>query len=214
MENENEIENIYEFDYVNQNFENNLKYQKWKKAMIGKYGNNIKIFKCKKDRILFFIKDYELKKNIPYFKKCPKCKNLICYFCSYSSFEYNYIFCCLKREISIYSDNSSASAKKDLNENLFDFISFLIPGLNFVGIFMISYNVAYSDLATKKSKNNNGKLKGPNLDNNKKYLIIVYGIAFLLGLVYFIFNAFLIIFTLFISFPFKFYPLKYIYYFG
>ena len=42
-ENENGIDDIYEFDYDNQTFENNLKYQKWKKFMIDKYGNIINI---------------------------------------------------------------------------------------------------------------------------------------------------------------------------
>ena len=211
-ENENGIDDIYEFDYDNQTFENNLKYQKWKKFMIDKYGNNIKIFKCKYDRILFCIKDYELKKYISYFKKCPKCNNLICYFCSYSSSKNDYIFCCLKREIYKHSDNASDLAKKDLKDNFLDFISFLIPGVNFAGIFMFFCYMIYFNLATKKSKTNyNGKLKRPQSEDNIKY--ILYGILFLYGLVFFVFNFFMIIFTILISIPFRFYPIKYIYYF-
>ena len=46
-ENENGIDEVYKLDYDNQNFENNVKYQEWKKFMIDKYGNNIKIFNVK-----------------------------------------------------------------------------------------------------------------------------------------------------------------------
>lgn len=234
-ENENGIDEVYKLDYDNQNFKNNVKYQEWKKFMIDKYGNNIKIFKCKNDRILFnfliylrkfkylflgnniytftvfCIKDCELKKNISYFKECPKCKNLICYFCSYSSSEKDYIFCCLKRGISTHSNNASNLAKEDLGDNFLDFISFLIPGINFVGIFMLLSNIIYFNIATKKSKTNyNGKLKQP--ESEDKIKVILFGILLLYGLVYFFFNIFMIIFTLIITIPFKFYPIKYIYY--
>ena len=210
-ENENGIDEVYKLDYDNQNFENNVKYQEWKKFMIDKYGNNIKIFKCKNDRILFCIKDCELKRNISYFKECPKCKNLICYFCSYSSSEKDYIFCCLKRGISTHSNNASNLAKEDLGDNFLDFISFLIPGINFVGIFMLLSNIIYFNIATKKSKTNyNGKLKQP--ESEDKIKVILFGILLLYGLVYFFFNIFMIIFTLIITIPFKFYPIKYIYY--
>ena len=71
-------------------------------------GNDISTF------TVFFEKDYELKKEIPYFKRCPKCSKLICYFCSYYSNENDDIFCCLKRKISKYSNSASTSAKKIL----------------------------------------------------------------------------------------------------
>ena len=42
-ENENGIDEVYKLDYDNQNFENNVKYQEWKKFMIDKYGNKINL---------------------------------------------------------------------------------------------------------------------------------------------------------------------------
>ena len=212
IENENTIDTIYELDFENQNLENNLKYQKWKKVMLDKYGNNIKIFKCNYDRILFCIKDCELKENIPYFKKCPKCKNYICYFCSYYSSKNNYnsLFCCFKREISTYSDKTSDSVKKDFYNNCWDFISFLIPGLSFANIIMFFFNILCLDLASKKSKANyKGELENPMIVSTID-LILFQGYLYLYVLIYFIFNIFMIIFTLLISIPFKFYPIKYI----
>ena len=76
---------------------------------------------------------------------------------------------------------------------------------------MLLSNIIYFNIATKKSKTNyNGKLKQP--ESEDKIKVILFGILLLYGLVYFFFNIFMIIFTLIITIPFKFYPIKYIYY--
>ena len=41
-ENEGFLDNIFKFDYLNKKIDNNIKYQKWKKLMINKYGKNAK----------------------------------------------------------------------------------------------------------------------------------------------------------------------------
>ena len=86
MENEllenTEINDIFQIDYKNQNLHNNIQFQKWKQSILKKYGNDVKFFKCTKDRILFFSSNIECKKYPFYKSNCPLCHLSICYFCS------------------------------------------------------------------------------------------------------------------------------------
>ena len=75
---------IFKFDYENQQLESNLNYIKWKDSNIKEYGNNAKLFKCKKCKIFFYSKYEDIIKKPYYLAPCLICKQYICYFCSYS----------------------------------------------------------------------------------------------------------------------------------
>ena len=47
-------DNIYRLDYINQNFKNSPKFQRWKASMLNKFGRNAILYKCKADKILFY----------------------------------------------------------------------------------------------------------------------------------------------------------------
>ncbi len=141
MENENLIDNylnepleiidnkIFKYDYENQQLESNLNYIKWKESNIKEYGNNAKLFKCKKCKILFYSKYEDVKK--PYYSvSCPICKQYICYFCLHSYIhpqEKDKIFCCYKRIINLSFLILGPLYGKECNICEFYFLTFLIP---------------------------------------------------------------------------------------
>ncbi len=45
---------VFKLDYIEQNVNDNFKYQKWKEIKSKEFGNNSKQFKCNKDKILFY----------------------------------------------------------------------------------------------------------------------------------------------------------------
>ena len=56
--------NIFKLDYESQNVDNNKYFIKWKRLMLEKLGNNAKLLRCSKDKILFFISYDEYKDNL------------------------------------------------------------------------------------------------------------------------------------------------------
>ena len=62
---------IFKLDYKGQKKENNMIYDNWKQSMTAKFGNDGKLFYCKKDDIYFYTsyKDYI---SPPYYESvCP-----------------------------------------------------------------------------------------------------------------------------------------------
>ena len=204
---------IYNLDYAGQNLDNNKGFENWKKTILNKFGNDVKLFRCNEDKILFYTK-YEQYISYPgYFVKCPICKKYICYFCCYSSHQITYIRCCLKRSISImlFIDGNKYINKSN-NKYPSNYIEYLIPGFNLVNIFFKINNILFCNVGTKKSKiNNNGILKISDKIENEIYIRLIYLIPFLLFIPFFVLNAYFIIFLFFISIIFKYYPLKYYY---
>jgi len=146
---------VFNLEYNNQNLNNNIEYQKWKKLMLIQYGDNSKQFKCNKDKILFYSSYNDYINNYSYKSKCPVCYNNICYFCSFNNSNYFYLPCCIKNSIL---KTFFYSGLKSLNEpfigsNLF----FLIPILNIFTIIFAFFKLLYTDLILEKSKNNNNE---------------------------------------------------------
>ena len=54
MDNNIKYTDIFKSDYKYQKLNNNIKFKKWKKEMLKKYGIEAKLFYCKKDNIYFY----------------------------------------------------------------------------------------------------------------------------------------------------------------
>jgi hypothetical protein len=207
----NHTSTVFNLEYIGQNLNDNIEYQKWKKLMKKEYGNNSKQFKCNKDKILFYssyndyIEDYYIYKS-----KCPVCNKYICYFCSYNGDKY--FSCCIKNSILktfLYCGPKNASEPFDYS-NLF----LLIPILNILTIILFFIGALYIRLILEKSKNNNKeelKQYVVTEEGTKKNLnlIIIFLIDILLSVPFIIIYNYFIILLIIISIPFKFVPLKY-----
>ena len=127
---------IFKLEYLEQNVNDNFEYQKWKKIMLIKFGNNSKQFKCIKDKILFY-STYDECINDPYYRcKCPICNNYICYFCSCYS-KNSYISCCIKNSIFKSFFNFGPGAIKKPFENLIS----LYPYTNIFLLIAFTFNI-------------------------------------------------------------------------
>ena len=203
---------VFNLEYIDQNLNDNIEYQKWKKLMKKEYGNNSKQFKCNKDKILFYssYNDYMDDYN-KYKSKCPVCNKYICYFCSYNDGK-DYLPCCLKNSIIqtfLYCGPKYAKEPFD-DSNLF----FLIPIINILLIIISFFKILYIYLMIEKSKNyNNEELKQyVDIDNGKIQIlniIIIISIDIFLCIPFIIIYNYFIILLIIISIPFKFVPLKY-----
>ena len=211
--NNSEFNYLFYLDYVGQNLDNNIHFQKWKKSILNKMGKNSKLFLCIKDKILFYIK-YEKYINYPgYLVRCPICKKYICYFCSHSSYEVNNIKCCIRRSlyIALFIDAPNFVKNEFVNYS-FNYKESLIPGFNLINIFLRINNIIFCTVATKKSKNDkNGKLKVSEKIENEAFDRCIYLIPFSLIIPFFIINTYFIITIILISITINDYPLKYYY---
>ena len=108
MENESNInekiiniaENKFEMEYFGQNLNKNESFIQWQNEMKKIYGKDAKLFKCKKDKIFYYGRFSDCKKEPLYKIKCPICKLSNCYFCSKHLDDYvDYGKCCLSRRI-------------------------------------------------------------------------------------------------------------------
>ena len=197
--------NIFQLEYQNQVLDNNIKFQKWKNSMLKKYGSDAKLFKCKKDNILFFISKGNTLQAPCYLKKCPICRELICYFCSYYYLSiFTHVYCSL-----IYYPLKFARDENN-NQKVFNHATFFIPGVNILFIGLSFLEILYLDVGTKESKDKEfEELKEYWEKLNDFYLFIDYSVYFLLSIPLFIYNVIIIIFLLIITIPFKnYYPLR------
>ena len=211
-----ENKNIFKLDYENQNLNNNINYLNWKDSIPKEYGNEAKILKCKKCKILFYSKKEDIITQKPfYLKTCPICKKYICYFCSYYYNQcynsFNDLHCCIK--IALYIAFFISGPEYIKKNEIFDSntLIFLIPIINIMGLFTRAFNICFLYLAKKESKNE-GVLKHRDGDLFCLYKLMINLTGIILGIPYFLLDAYQILLLLFISIPFKFYPLKY--YFG
>ena len=205
----NELENIFKLDYENQKLENNIEYEKWKDSIKNNYGNDVIIFRCLEDNILFSNENNN--SNSFYFIKCPICNNFTCSYCSYSSkYEDEHIMCCFKRVIStIFKYKASKYVEKEYKKNCENII-ILIPGCNFYIIYFNICVVILCYLASKESKQKKEKFKIHDFFSSKNFLSIFVLIGLLLVIPFFILNIIVIIFIILISIPFQFYPIKFL----
>ena len=178
-----------------------------------KYTITPKLFKCKKDKIIFYDKtNINLNNNCI---QCPLCKKFICYYCSYPNAVNNdgVAFCCFRRayfelfSISEYRNIAYNYNCKNILRNFFYFI----PGFNLLFTVSRVFSLLFFELATKKSKEHvNGQLNGPKIQYNKYYVVTILIIYFLLCIPLLIYNTFFIILIIIISIPLKFLPIKYL----
>ena len=71
----------FKLDFSGQKIEGNKDFEEFKNKQIIELGKDAKLFQCKKDNIYFYISKKDCKLHPYYSKKCPLCKNSICYFC-------------------------------------------------------------------------------------------------------------------------------------
>ena len=200
---------VFKLQYEDQNVNNNIDYQKWKKIMLKEYGNNSMEFKCNEDKILFYSKYNDCLNDYYYKSKCPICKNYICYFCSFND-NYMYNKCWIK---SSFYKSIFFSAPQSVNEKFEKFnLTFLVPGLNVIIIIMFFFYSFYIDLLKEKAKSNNIREEYIGHIKDKEYIlnyIFIVSIGIFITISYLIIFSYLIVLLIIISIPFKFVPLKY-----
>ena len=141
IKNDHTSTSVFKLEYIEQNVNNNIEYQKWKEIMLIKFGNNAKQYKCNKDKILFYSTYNVCLNEYYYYKcKCPICNNYICYFCSFNDndmFKKCCINNCFYKSFFYYGPTS-------INESLEKSALFmLIPGLNIFAIDMFFFVLFY-----------------------------------------------------------------------
>ena len=214
-------ENIFALDYLNQKIDNNADFQKWKRKMLVKNGNDAKFFKCNQDMIYFCTTYYDCLRSPSFKGKCPICSKDICLFCSNNYKERSdWIQCCIRRALNKAIFYYSLRYIKRYDDVPFDdhiHIIIFVPGINLLVLFIKCMDILYLDLPTKKSiSDNNGKLYSfrERLEEGCVFVIffiLIFAIGFTLCISFLIYNIYLIILLFIISIPFKFYPLKYYY---
>ena len=203
----NRNENIYKLDYENQNIDDNINILKWKQLMLTKNNNNkhLILFKCKKDKILFYDNYYDNN----YLGFCPICKEYICYFCSfYNKSKNSDLICCLKRLINIrfFIYGPKYTKKNDLSNCIS--ICLLIPGINFIMTGMYIVIIISGEIAKEKTKKHQ-ILESANLESKTPFLMTEVLMPFVLLIPFFILNTYFILGFIIISIPLKFIPIKY-----
>ena len=221
MENDNESEvdnefdnNIFKLEYKGQNVENNIKYKKWRKKKLDKYNNNIKIFNCSREKILFFTTK-NLQQNY-YLSKCPSCQKEICYFCSrYCTNEMFYSNCCLKRGIYslifAHGFNSNMIYISNKCPTIFNIKIFFIPYIFLPLLIKLFYLFFFYGLPKKDSEDiGNGELikygeyfEKYHIRVNRIITFIFNIFKFVLPIPYILIDIYFHIFLILISIPFK-----------
>lgn len=168
------LSNIFKPNYENQKLDDNIDFQNWKSSMINKYGEKGKIYKCMKDKVLFYNSYEEGYRYNVNEGLCPLCKKRYCYFCSKMCSDYN---CCLKKKlIDMYNEGKKFSNKQigELGEYEFAaFECFLIPGFNIIFFIGIIFNISYYKLIKEFDKDYPYAYETFLHKNNLKFSIIL-----------------------------------------
>jgi hypothetical protein len=221
--------NYFKLDFPNQKLEGNKSFEKYKNDKLKELGYDSKLFHCKNDNLYFYISKRDCEAIPLYYKKCPLCKNYICYFChrhrATPPVIENSSICCLKLKLNYlfkikgfeYFKEFNTLTEKKKNDFIMITITFFIPIVILFLIFILASNVLFHGLFLKDKKwRNNNNLHGERYyDYFKNYSFgmmmtlellqaICYSICYTIYFIYF--NVFILIISLFS----KFYPLKYI----
>ena len=211
---------IFKLDYEAQNYENNSEFKKFQNSIYNKYGTKQKLFKCIKDKILFY---YDCS-NYPFYEaKCPCCSKSICYFCS-SSYTYPQQNCCLKKKVYylfkvnvllfFYSYPGHLEHKVEFKESLFYAIVPFVNLLYFIGCLhaILFYRMKYND---ENFDYNDYDGHFTSMDKNsffiRTFFIFEVACSILIAITLFVLNIYFTIIIIIISIPFKFYPMKYLF---
>ena len=210
LANDDTSTNVFNLEYFEQNVDDNIEFQKWKKLKLKEYGNNSKQFRCYKDNIIFYSTYNDCLDEPPYKCNCPICLEYICYYCSYHGVDDFYSYC-LKHSFSKSFFYYGPKFVKEPFKNSRLFIIF--PAISTLMLIIFFIKTIYIGIIPEKSKNNK-KLPQQYVDSdiNGEQTIIIILINFigvLQCIPYIIIYYYFIIFLLIISIPFKLVPLKY-----
>lgn len=145
--------NVFKPDYRNQNFENSIEFQNWKKTMINKYEEEGKFYNCSYDNIIFYSIETNYKEDDK--ATCPKCNRPICYFCK-KEFGRRYYICCLRQIFNhMHKDgirllNSEVDKLDDYDGKAFKY--FLIPCINFLFFIFLVNSIFFYRLSVKNQE--------------------------------------------------------------
>ena len=203
----NEPGNKFQIEFVGQNLEKNESFIKWKNKMKEIYGNDAKLFKCRKDKIYYFGKKSDCLKNPLYKIKCPICQLGNCYFCSkHTSDSYDVGYCCLYRRLYCLFFQKNIHSDEENFDDMFNF--FIIPLFSFIyfvgivsGLLFYKLNLANYEPTDKMIDyipNYESHLDPSSLTFT---IIIVFNVAFavMLSFPFFILDIYFKIFLLLIS---------------
>ena len=215
--------NSFKAEYETQDIKNNIKFQKWQKLMFSKYGEDAKLFKCRKNKIFFYASNEEYN-TYPLFKsECPICKKNICFFCHRNGLDhYGNGTCCLSNKIYCFFIQDGFRFINPIGIDITrppkykkSLIIYFIPGINllyFIATIHISFLYKLSlkdDMSGKDIMINYEK----RFEDNYECLIfiilfdVISSIA--LSLAFIVLNTYFIVLLFLISIPFKLYPMKY-----
>ena len=215
-------EDIFKLDYGSQNYENNSEFKKFQNSMHNKYGKKIKLFKCIKDKILF----YHDCSNYPFYEaKCPCCSKSICYFCSCSN-SYPQQNCCIKKRVYylfkvnglLFFDSYPGHfeyRRPEFKESLLYAIVPFVNLLYFIGCIhaLLFHRMRYKNDKKFDYNDYNGLMTG--IDKNSYYYLTfcIFEIicSIFIAITLFVLNLYFTIIIIIISIPFKFYPMKYLF---
>ena len=210
LTNNNTPDNVFNLEYCEQNVNNNIEYQKWKKSMLIEYGNNSKEFRCDKDNIIFYSTYDDCLDDPPYKCNCPICREYICYFCLYHGVD-EFCSCCLKHSFSkSFFYYGPKFVNKPLNKSR---LFILLPAISTIMIIIFFIKTFYIGIIPEKSKIDEKLTKQyTDMGINGEQTIIIILINFigvLLCIPFIIFYNYFIILLIIISIPSKLIPLKY-----
>ena len=201
---------IFKLEFSGQSYENNKNFKEWKLSL-RKYGKNIKIFKCYKDKILFC--KYDLLEEDKH--QCPICKKYICYYCSKRLNYKNCCSCCLYSKLKILNSKEEFDLKNTFNH--FIFLLHFIPIINIIYLIIIISHQFYFSLYTnytdqKKLKEKYIKYGAFIKSRNKKLYYILFFIHICMPIIlvigYIIYIMIYTIFFILICLLTKYRPLK------
>ena len=191
-------------------------FKKWQKSQFDMLGNDIKIYKCKKDNIIFY-GPYNTR-DILYQCKCPMCKKYICYFCTIPKTVIDIGGnCCIKRKVIFLFLKGAKQFLGLQNSSWSNYFFFLLP---FINLFYFIGGIQSSFFITLSKTNSPSEFQ--DFNNYELYFlkekITIYWILFALifsfvcfiMIPFIILDLFITIALLLISIPFNCYPLKYV----
>ncbi len=207
------FKNVFQFDYKEQILSNNSNYINWENEMIKKYGRDAKLFKCFKDKIVFYVSNKDTKGNHLHLGKCPLCQEYICYFCSRKGNKNDKAYCCISRKIRYILFNQRLDPYLNCEETL----SLFMPIISFmliIGIFSrgFYYRLYISDKLNEKKNLNYLTTYEENISEKMLIPIVAINIifAFFLSIAFAILNIEFIVILFISSILFCFRPLRYI----
>ena len=208
---------IYKIDFCDQKLNNNSNFKEWKKNMKNLYGNKLLLIKCFQDNIVFFIKDKAID-NKDYKYQCPICKKYICSYC-FNSFKIKntlYRDCCFRGRLKTIHYGGPIYGNGIFNQWI-EFLLFL-PFVSFLYIIGGILNSLFFQLIKPSNSYENLQLYSDYfLDNLVIYTIlnfikIFFALSIMISFIPFvILDGCITIIILFISIPFYFKPIKYIF---